>query len=339
MSLIVPARNEEKVIGKCLKSILSLSYPKEKMEIIVAIDGSNDKTEKISKSFGKRVRVINSCPKKCKGDAINNVLPKCKGKIIGIYDADCIVDKNCLKEAVRHFEDDNVAGVCGNLKSHNKNQSLVARSLSLETNFISFFEYFLNGLGANSHFSGKNMFIRKDVLKKVGGFDTLTFIEDIEMSLKLKDKGYRTVFEPNAIAWNEEPVSVSSFVKQRMRWARGSIRMLKYKRRKGKKLLSDLMHGVYFYTPPFGLITATVLAIFLYFGLPLFLTAPVLGLFIFTMSLIVLSRIKMKEPLRDLAYLPVWFILSNIQLVLIFKAIIDEKLGKGISWNSVRALP
>ncbi|MFH0929289.1 MAG: glycosyltransferase family 2 protein [Candidatus Aenigmatarchaeota archaeon] len=337
MSLIVPARNEEKVVGNCLKSLLDLKYPKNRLEIIVAIDGSKDRTEKICKSFGSRVKVIKSSPKTCKGDALNSVIPKAKGEIIGIYDADCIVDKNCLKKVAKRFENKDIAGVCGNLKSHNKNQSIIARSLALETSFISFIEYFLNSKGANTHFFGKNMFIRKDVLMKVGCFDTQTFVEDIEMSLKLKDRGYKTVFEPEAIAWNEEPPSFKAFFKQRIRWARGSVRMLKYKRRSGIKFLSDLMHGVYFYVPPFGLMTATILAVFMYFGLPLFLTAPLLGLFLFTMAFLVYSRIKFKEPLIDLIYLPVWFLLSNVHLFLLFKGFVDEKLNKSVSWNSVRA--
>ncbi len=337
VSLVVPARNEEKVIGKCLKSLLRLDYPKDKLEIVVAIDGSKDRTLDICKSFGRRVRVIESSPKTCKGDALNNAIPKANGEIIGIYDADCIVDRNCLKHAVKHFSDKKIAGVCGNLKSHNKEQSVIARSLALETGFISFIEYFLNSLGANTHFFGKNMFIRKKVLEKIGCFDTETFVEDAEMSIKMKKYGYKTVFEPNAIAWNEEPPSFRAFFKQRIRWARGAARLFKYKRRHGKEFLSDIMHGIYFYVPPFGLITATILALFIYFGLPLFLTAPILSLFLFNMVLIVYSRIKFKEPFRDLIYLPVWFVLSNVHLVLLLKGLIDEKMEKSVSWNSVRA--
>ncbi|MFH1474009.1 MAG: glycosyltransferase family 2 protein [Candidatus Aenigmatarchaeota archaeon] len=337
VSLIVPARNEEKVIGKCVRSLLNLDYPRDKLELIVAIDGSKDRTLEICKSFGRRVRVIKSCPKTCKGDALNNVIPKAKGEIIGIYDADCIVDKNCLKHAVKHFSDKKIAGVCGNLKSHNKEQGMIARSLALETSFISFIEYFLNSLGANTHFFGKNMFIRKNVLMDVGCFDTETFVEDVEMSIKLKKYGYKTVFEPNAIAWNEEPPSFRAFFKQRIRWARGAAKLLKYKRRHGKEFLSDAMHGIYFYVPPFGLITATVLAIVMQFGLPFFLILPFIVLFMFNMVLLVYSRIKFKEPMGDLLYLPVWFVLSNVHLVLLLKGLLDEKMEKSVSWNSVRA--
>jgi cellulose synthase/poly-beta-1,6-N-acetylglucosamine synthase-like glycosyltransferase len=337
VSLIVPARNEEKVICNCISSLLKMDYPRDKLEVIVAIDGSEDRTLEICRGFGRRVRVIKSSPKKCKGDALNNVIPKARGEIIGIYDADCIVDRKCLKCAVKHFSDKKIAGVCGNLKSHNKEQSVVARSLALETNFISFIEYFLNGLGANTHFFGKNMFIRKEVLEKVGYFDTETFVEDAEMSIKLKKYGYKTVFEPDAVAWNEEPPSFRAFFKQRIRWARGATRLFKYKRRHGKELLSDIMHGIYFYVPPFSLITATVLAVVLQFNFPIFITMPFIALFMFNMVLLVYSRIKFKEPLRDLVYLPVWFVLSNVHLVLLIKGLIDEKMEKSVSWNSVRA--
>jgi cellulose synthase/poly-beta-1,6-N-acetylglucosamine synthase-like glycosyltransferase len=337
VSLIVPARNEEKVIGKCIKSLLELDYPKDKLEIIVAIDGSKDRTLEICRSFGKKIRVIKSSPKKCKGDALNNVIPKTKGEIIGIYDADCIVGKKCLKQAVKHFSDQKIGGVCGNLKSYNKKQNIITGALALETTFISFTEYFLNGLGANSHFFGKNMFIRKEILKEVGYFDKNVFADDLDMSIKLKKYNYRTVFEPNAIAWHEEPPTLRAFIKQRTRWVRGTIRFLRQRRRHGKKFLSDVMHGTYFFVPPLGLITATILALCVQFNLPLFLTLPFLGLFLFNMLLLLSSIVYFKRSFKDLLYLPVWFVLTNIHWVLVFKSLLDERMNKEISWNSVRS--
>jgi cellulose synthase/poly-beta-1,6-N-acetylglucosamine synthase-like glycosyltransferase len=116
ISLIVPAKNEEKVIGKCLDSLLDLDYPRKKLEIIVSVDGSTDNTVKICRKYGRRIKVIESEPKSCKAAALNEVIPKARGEIIGIYDADCIVDRNCLKEVAKNFENNETAGVCGNLK-------------------------------------------------------------------------------------------------------------------------------------------------------------------------------------------------------------------------------
>jgi cellulose synthase/poly-beta-1,6-N-acetylglucosamine synthase-like glycosyltransferase len=260
-----------------------------------------------------------------------------KGEIIGIYDADCIVEKNCLKEIVKHFSDKKIAGVSGNLKSYNRKKNMITRALSLETGFISFIEYFLNSLGANSHFFGKNMFIRKEVLEKIGYFDTDCFTEDTEMSIRMKKYKCRTILEPNAITWHEEPSSFKAFLKQRIRWVRGTIKLFKNSRRHGKYFLSDAMHGIYFYLPPFSILTVTIFALCLHFSLPLFITLPFFGLLLFNLTLLIYSRFAFKESMKDLMFLPVWFLLSNIHLVLIFKCLIDEKLNKEISWNSVRS--
>ncbi|NIM47040.1 MAG: glycosyltransferase [Candidatus Aenigmarchaeota archaeon] len=336
VSAIVPAKNEEKVIENCIKSLLNSNYPKDKLEIIVSIDGSTDKTLEICKKYEPRIKVIESKPKKCKAEALNEVLHIANGEIVAIYDADCIVDKNCLKKAVKHFSDKKIAAVAGTIRSYNKNKSLVARAISLETSFTSFIEYFLSSLGANTHFLGKNIFIRKKILEKISGFDTFTFIEDIEMSIRMKKYNYKTVFEPHAITWQEEPISIKSFLKQRLRWARGTVRLIKFKRRRGlRNILSDGMHGIYFYFPPFGLITATILAIVFYLQLPYIIVLPFLGLFIFNMILLIYSRIFFKESLRDLLALPVWFILSNIHLFLIIKSWIDENKNKEFMWYRV----
>ena len=129
VSLIVPARNEEKNIRNCIESLLNLDYPKDKLEIIVSIDGSVDKTLEICKEYEPKIKVIESYPKKCKAEAINEVLPITKGEIIGIFDADCIVDKDCLKNIVKNFSKSNISGVCGAIKTYNKN-CLFSKTLS-----------------------------------------------------------------------------------------------------------------------------------------------------------------------------------------------------------------
>jgi cellulose synthase/poly-beta-1,6-N-acetylglucosamine synthase-like glycosyltransferase len=339
VTVIVPARNEEKVIGKCLESLLGSDYPKEKLDVIVAIDGSKDGTEKIARSFEPGVRVIVSSPKKCKADAINAVLPMANGEVIAIYDADCILDGQCIRNAVKHFSNPKIAGVSGTLKSYNKDQSVIAKALSIETCFISYVEKFLNNLGANAHFLGKNMFIRKDVLLDMGSFNVNSFSEDAELSLRLKrykNNWYDVAFEDSAVTWHEEPSTFKSFWNQRKRWTRGLVQIVRTKRRESPKMfLSDAMHGIYFYASPFGLIIGTLLAIAWFLNLPIYIFAPLFGLFLFNMSLLVYSRIHFKESMRDLLYFPVWFALSNIQSVLAFKSLFDDLRGKEISWFRV----
>jgi len=337
VSVIVPAKNEEKVIGNCIESLLNLDYPEDKLEIIVSIDDSTDKTLEICKEYEPRVKVIESSPKKCKAEALNEVLPSAKGEIIGIYDADCIVERNCLKEVMKHFSNKDIAGVSGLIKSYNKNKSLIAKSLSLETCFVSFSEYFINKLGANAHFFGKNMFIRKNILEKIGGFDEYTFLEDTELSVRMKRLGYKVIFEPEAITWHEEPENFRSFLRQRSRISRGALRLKKLKTQKNlKDWLSDLMHGMNYYFSPFGLIIATILLLAYLFGIPYIFFVPILILFAFNILMIIYSRIFYKESLKDLIFMPIWFLLTNFYCFICFpKAYIDEKRNKNIKWNKV----
>ncbi len=333
LTVIIPAKNEEKYIKSCLESVINSNYPKEKLEVIVAIDSSTDKTLEICKKFEPRIKVIELKPKKCKAEALNEVLPLAKGEIIGIFDADCIIDKNCLVEAVKHFSDKKIAGVSGTVKTYNV-EHFLPRIISLETCFTSFIEYFLNKFGANAHFSGKNMFIRKSVLEKIGGFDEFSFLEDIELSLRLKRLKYKVVFEPKAITWQNEPENFKDFIDQRKRWARGTFRVKKIKHQNSiKNWLSDLMHAIPYYISPFGLMVLTFLLIVLWLNLPPFIVLPPLLLFIFNFALIIYSRIFFKESLKDLILLPLWFSLTNIySFILIPKAYLDEKRNKEMKW-------
>ncbi len=333
VSVIVPAKNEEKVIRDCVESLIDLDYPKNRLEIMVVVDDSKDRTLEICKEYEPAIKVIELAPKKCKAEALNEVIPLAKGEILSFFDADCVVDRHCLTEAVSNFSDARVDGVSGAMKTCNK-ENFLSRTLSLETCFTSFTEYFLNRLGANSHFCGKNMFIRKDVLEKIGGFDEASFLEDIEISFRMKRTRHKVVFEPKAVAWQNEPEDFRSYLNQRERWARGIFRVKKLKMQNSfRNWLSDVMHSIPYYFSPFSLITLTALLVAFWLNLHLTFTLPLLFLFLFTLSLIVYSRIFFKESLKDLALLPFWFLLTNLYtLFIVPKAYLEEKRNMEMKW-------
>jgi len=333
ISLLVPARNEEKVIGNCIDSLLNLDYPKNKLEIIVSIDGSTDKTLEICKKYGNKVKVIESNPKNCKAEALNEVISIAKGDVIGIYDADCIVKRDSLKKVAKHFSNKDIAGVSCALKSSNKNQNILTRTLSIETCFMSFAEHFLHSKGINSIFFGRNMFIRKSILEKIGKFDETTYMEDGELNIKLRRLGYKIVFEPKAIAWTEEPSSIKSFIRQRRRWSRGFIRLTKkYPYESFRNFISDTLHGIPFYISPLGVISIISLIFLLFFNLPLIFISPLLALFLFYFYLLVRSRLFFKESLKDLILVPLFFIIDNLFIVIMLKSWYDEKTNKEMKW-------
>ncbi len=123
---------------------------------------------------------------------------------------------------------------------------------------------------------------------------------------------------------------------QRKRWARGLFRVIKLKRtRTFGDFLSDSIHGIYFFASPFGLLSGMLYAVTSVFGLPWLITFPLFALFAFSLLLLGASVVYLKHSIRDLAYIPVWFILSNIQAVILLKACIDEKMGKKMEWFRV----
>ncbi len=333
VSLIIPARNEEKVIEKCIESLLQLDYPHDKLEIIVAIDGSTDKTLEICRNYSEKIRIIESPPKKCKAEALNNIIPKTKGEIVGIYDADCIVEKNCVRNAVKLFLDKEVVAVSGTLKSYNKKENMITRALAIETCMVSYTEHFLQERGLNSIFYGKNSFIRKEILEKLGGFDATSFSEDAELTVRLRRLNYKIRFEPKAITWHEEPPTIRSFLNQRSRWARGIIRVLKKRQDNSiRDIISYVLHGTYFYFPPFITILTLMFLLGLFLNMPLTLYMPLIILFSFNMYIFIISHLFYRESIKNLLFLPVFFVLSNLHIPILLKAWYDEYRRKEIKW-------
>ena len=335
LSVLIPAKNEEKVIAKCLDSLLNSDYPKNKLEIIVNVNGSSDNTAKICKKY-KRVKTIVTGPKNCRAEALNEIIPKAKGEIIGIFDADSFIEKNCLTKAVKRFSDENVMGVSGLVKSIKSN--IISRSISLEKSFGCLLEYIIsNKLGYNTHFVGKNMYIRKKVFNKLGFLDVVTYTDDVELSLRMKENNYKVVFEPDAIAWEQEPDSIKVYYKQRTRWTRSVLKIEKLeKNRKKRFLLADLSHCSANYIAPFGIIILELALFFTLYNISQLFLLPFLIFFLLLVSGVGYSKVFYGEPLTDILYLPVWFFLSLFYTFLIFpKTFVEERLNKQFIWHDI----
>ena len=112
ISVIVPVKDEERVVGRLLNALLKADYPKEKMEIVVVEDGSVDRTTEICRNFVKQypsqVRVICRNVSDGKPSALIEALKHVKNDIIGVFDADNVPEQDVLLRAVKHFEDSSV---------------------------------------------------------------------------------------------------------------------------------------------------------------------------------------------------------------------------------------
>ncbi len=225
VTVIAPAYNEEKAIGKTIDALLKLSYPNK--EIIIVDDGSTDKTLETAKTYARNdYTKILTKPNGGKWDALNTGIKAAKGEYIVCIDADTLLASDAIQHLTKHFSDPNIAAVAGNVKVANR-QGLLAKLQALE--------YVVGiNLHRRSEANLQNVTVvpgpigafRISVLKEVGLFEGDTYAEDADITLKILKAGYKTVYEPQAIGYTEAPTTMTSLAKQRYRWYRGSFQAL-----------------------------------------------------------------------------------------------------------------
>ena len=259
-SILIPAHNEEKVIGATIESMLLLDYPKDKLEIIVINDGSQDRTKEIIQHYAaldSRVHLFD-IPQgeggKGKSRTLNLGVKQATGEIISIYDADNTPDKDSLRYLVAQLLDHRELGaVIGKFRTVNKNAALLTRFINIET--LSFQLMLQAGrwqMHGISTLPGTNYVMWNHLIKKLGGWDEEALTEDSELSIRIYEEGYKIKFIPYAITYEQEPQQWGVWIKQRMRWVRGNNYVVKkfwkeIPHFKSKRLAFDLLYTLSLY--------------------------------------------------------------------------------------------
>jgi poly-beta-1,6-N-acetyl-D-glucosamine synthase len=142
-------------------------------------------------------------------------------------DGDSRLDRGTLRGAMRHFDDPRVGAVAGNVKVVNRN-NIWTRLQALEyiegLNMARRAQGFLRVVNI---IPGPIGIFRVDVLRQVGGYDTDTFAEDADLTLKILTAGWHVRYEWRAVAWTEAPGNFLDLIKQRYRWTRGILQALR----------------------------------------------------------------------------------------------------------------
>ena len=223
VSVIIPAYNEEKSIAGTIESILKSDYPKDKFEVIVINDGSNDNTLKVAKKFEKRgVRVL-SKKNGGKGNALNFGIDKAKGEIIFSMDADTFVASKSVKNMVRYFKNERVMSVTPAMIIH-KPKSILQRVQYVEYLTGIFLRKAFASLDAVYLSPGAFSAYRKSFFDKYGGYDENDITEDLELGLRIQVNGYIVENCIDAPAYTIAPRKFKELLLQRRRWYIGLIK-------------------------------------------------------------------------------------------------------------------
>jgi cellulose synthase/poly-beta-1,6-N-acetylglucosamine synthase-like glycosyltransferase len=225
VSILVPAKNEEKVIGRLLQSLVNIDYPRENLEVIVVEDQSKDRTLEICQQYANQyswIKVYHRDSSLGKGDALNYGFSKSNGEIIATFDADDVPEPQAIKKALRYFERPTTGAVHGYHRTLNLRETVISRLASYET-----FLYRISNMGKNALrlfivFSGSNTFFRRTALEKAGLWDAESLVEDAELSVRFAKAGIETRLVP-VECWQEMPAKISSFFRQRVRWSTGNL--------------------------------------------------------------------------------------------------------------------
>lgn len=228
-ALVVAARNEAAVIGNLVDSLYAQDYPRALYEVIVAPNNCTDDTEAIAARHGARIfrpqGVIRS-----KGEVLSQVVDKLI--LPGNFDAMCVFDADNLVDGqfLRRMNDallDGVQVAQGFRDSKNPEQSAISGCYSICYWMLNrFYNGARSALRLSALVNGSGFAVTANLLRRMGGWHTTTMTEDYEFSAQCAMLGERVYFVPEAILYDEQPLTFRQSWKQRRRWTTGSLQGL-----------------------------------------------------------------------------------------------------------------
>jgi cellulose synthase/poly-beta-1,6-N-acetylglucosamine synthase-like glycosyltransferase len=262
VSILIPARNEEKVIGRLLQRIAELTYPHDKLQVIVIDDASSDSTGRIADEYSNKYAFIevlhreNGNGGKGKAPAMNAGFKRATGEIVLCFDADYYPQKDIVEKLAKEFADPNVGAVQGRVVVLNEPQNMVTRLVALERiGGYRVDQEARDDLGLIAQFGGTVGGFRRSVLASLHGWDESILAEDTDLTFRVYLAGYKVRYVIDAECYEEAVDNWKAYRQQRYRWARGhmqccfkhALKVLKSKKLRVKEKIDGLLLlNVYF---------------------------------------------------------------------------------------------
>lgn len=221
-ALLLPVRNEENVIASLIESLQSQDYPKELYDIWVIPNNCTDATEQVARNAGAQIAYC-SVPVSTKGEVLHHIL----ADFVGKYDAYCVFDADNIVDA--HFlsrMNDAIAAGAKVAKSRhcalNPYDNWVSGGYDLYFQSINLlYSRARMTFPVSAKLIGTGFMVTDSLLQKMGGWNTVTLTEDIEFAAQCAEIGEKVFYVPDAIIYDEEPLSFSVSMRQRRRWSAG----------------------------------------------------------------------------------------------------------------------
>lgn len=227
VDILIPAKNESRVIERTVRQFLQLDYPK--FNVWVIDDASDDDTPFILEQLRKEFPNFNyisrppgSYPGKSAG--LNDALPHCRSEVIAVFDADASVEPDFLRRILPVLEPERVGAVQAQKKIYEYQKGMLPRCQSSEYALDTYFQVGRDGIGGAVELRGNGELMKREALIDVGGWNNKAITDDLDLTMRLMLSNWAVRFSADTHVFEEAVTTWKGLIRQRRRWAEGSIR-------------------------------------------------------------------------------------------------------------------
>lgn len=228
VDILIPAKNESRVIEKTVRGFCELDYPNYKVWVVD--DASDDNTPQILERLKKEIpqfdyiiRPKGSYPGKSAG--LNDALPHCRAEVIAVFDADAYVEPDFLKRILPVLEPEDIGAVQAQKRIYEHQKSIMLPSCQAsEYALDTYFQVGRDLIGGAVELRGNGELMKREALIDVGGWNNKAITDDLDLTMRLLLSKWGLRFSPDTHVYEEAVTTWKGLIRQRRRWAEGSIR-------------------------------------------------------------------------------------------------------------------
>lgn len=224
VSLVIVAYNEATRIEGRLENLLALEYPRDRLEISLASDGSTDGTSGRARAYEQAgVSVTAFETRRGKAAALNELVPKAWGEIVVLADARQRFEAGALRALVEPFVDPQVGAVSGELiLTENREGTVVAEGVGFYWRYEKFIRGSESGVDSTVGATGAIYAIRRDLFVPI---PEDTILDDVLIPMRIVWRGYRVLFEPRARAYDRTAATAGEELTRKIRTLVGNFQL------------------------------------------------------------------------------------------------------------------
>jgi len=215
VSIVIPVMNRAGELWRCLTSLNRLSYPQEKLEIIVVDDGSSDDSPGVARKFGALV-IPSGGVGRGPAAARNVGALRASGEILAFIDSDCSASQEWLNQLIPAFCNSKTAAVGGQVDGMCTESPVDRYEAVMSSLSVSSCERTGSSGTDTFYLPSCNLLVRRSAFRSVGGFkDSMHVGEDVDLTWRLRDSGWTICYLPTGNILHEHRSSIRSFMSRR----------------------------------------------------------------------------------------------------------------------------